>query len=68
MPDKKIINFDITKKYKTYEDLEAEDFVNFDDISAPLFDSVYVDKYNNTVGKTKSGIEVLISRNKKEVD
>lgn len=68
MHDDKIIPFDITKKYKTYDDLEAEDFCNFDDISAPLFDSVYVDKYNNTVGKTKSGIEVLISKNKKEVD
>lgn len=68
MIEDKIIPFDITKKYKKYEDLEAGDFVNFDDVSAPMFDSVYVNKYNNTVGKTKSGIEVLISKNKKEVD
>ena len=63
MTDNNILPFDITKKYKKYEDLEAEDLCSFDDLSAPLFDSVYVDKYNNTVGKTKSGKEVLISRN-----
>lgn len=68
MPDDKIIPFDITKKYKTYDDLPVKDFHEIDGIVAPLFDSVYADKYNNTVGKTKSGIEVLISKNKKEVD
>lgn len=66
--DKKILPFDITKKYKTYDNLSPEDLYEFDGIVAPLFNSVYADKYKNTIGKTKSGIEVLISKNEKEVD
>lgn len=68
MSENKIISFDITRKYKTIDELQVEAFCNFNDISALFFDSVYVDKYNNTVGKTKSGIEVLISKNKKSED
>ncbi|ALV21021.1 MULTISPECIES: hypothetical protein [Carnobacterium] len=61
MSNKKIIPFDIKKKYKTYDDLSEEDYCEIDGIVAPLFDSVYVDKYKNTIGRTRSGIEVLMT-------
>lgn len=64
MSTKDVIPFDITKKYKTYDDLSAEDYREVGGIVAPFFDSIYVDKYNNTIGKTKSGKEVLIPKNK----
>lgn len=62
MNDEKIIPFDITKKYKTYKDLTAEDYHEVGGVIAPLFDSIYVDKYDNTIGKTKSGKDVLIPK------
>jgi len=63
MPNENILPFDITKKYKTYDDLSNDDYREVGGIVAPFFDSIYVDKYDNTIGKTKSGIEVLIPRN-----
>ena len=62
MQEDNVIPFDITKKYKTYDDLSAEDYLHSHGISAPLFDSIYVDKYENTIGITKSCKEVLISK------
>ncbi|WP_414838455.1 hypothetical protein [Carnobacterium sp. TMP28] len=62
MKENNIVPFDIKKKYKGYDDLSKEDFCEVGGIVAPLFDSIYIDKYNNTIGKTKSGIEVLISK------
>lgn len=62
MSDEKIVPFDITKKYKTYADLSEDDYCEVGGIIAPFFDSIYVDKYDNTIGKTKSGKEVLIPK------
>lgn len=62
MDENNVVPFDIKKKYKSYDDLLKEDFCEVDGVVAPLFDSIYIDKYNNTIGKTKSGIEVLISK------
>lgn len=62
MSNNKIIPFDITKKYKTYSDLSPEDYREVGGTIAPFFDSIYVDKYDNTIGKTKSGKEVLIPK------
>lgn len=62
MSNKKIIPFDITKKYITYSDLSPEDYREVGGIVAPFFDSIYIDKYDNTIGKTKSGKEVLIPK------
>lgn len=64
MKNKNVISFDITKKYKTYEDLSAEDYYVANGFSAPIFESVYIDKYDNTIGVTKTGKEVLITKNK----
>lgn len=62
MQEENVIPFDITKKYKTYDDLSKADMYQAENFSAPIFESVYVDKYENTVGVTKSGKEVLISK------
>lgn len=62
MQEENVIPFDITKKYKTFDDLSGKDLYQAENFSAPIFESVYVDKYENTVGVTKSGKEVLISK------
>lgn len=62
MNDGKVVPFDIKKKYKNYKDLTSEDYHEVGGVIAPLFDSIYVDRYDNTIGKTKSGKEVLIPK------
>ena len=62
----KIIPFDIKRKYKSYDELLEEDYCNVGGIVAPLFDAIYVDKYNNTIGRTKSGKEFLIPKKQKK--
>lgn len=62
MEKENVIPFDIKKKYMTYADLSKEDYYEIDGFSAPLFDSIYVDKYKNTIGITKSGKQVLIPK------
>lgn len=58
----KVLKFDISKKYLKPEEVSQKDCIHQDGVFIPLYTSVYSDKYNNLIGKTASGNEVLIER------
>lgn len=60
MQEDNVVPFNIKKKYKNYNDLSNEECILNNGNLTPIFESIFVDKYENMVGITKFGKQVLI--------